>query len=79
LSGDQREFLARRLREWMLLRSIAVNAPWRPKDVVAASDWFQRTAVQILTSPSALRLLASDGRTRRVRMAAARRLAEQSR
>ncbi|MFI7610968.1 hypothetical protein ACIBP6_07020 [Nonomuraea terrae] len=44
-----------------------------------ASDWFQRTAVQILTSPAALRLLASDGRTRRVRTAADHQLAEQRR
>ncbi|GAB3910748.1 hypothetical protein [Microbispora bryophytorum] len=75
----EHEFLVRRLHDWMLLRSIAVNAPWRPEDVLAASDWFQRTAVQILTSPAALRLLASDGRTRRVRTAADRRLAEQRR
>jgi hypothetical protein len=75
----EREFLVRRLYEWMLLRSIAVNAPWRSEDVLAASDWFQRTAVQILTSPAALRLLAGDGRTRRVRTAADRRLAGQRR
>lgn len=74
--GEQ-EFLAKRLHEWMLLRLIAVNDAWRPEDLVAASDWFQRTAVQIPTSPVALRLLASEGGTQRVRMAADRRLAEQ--
>ncbi|MCA2228741.1 hypothetical protein [Nonomuraea aurantiaca] len=72
-AGEQ-EFLVRRLHEWTLLRSIAVNAPWKSEDVLAASDWFQRTAVQILTSPAALRLLASEGRTRRVRTAVDRRL-----
>ncbi|KAB8184532.1 hypothetical protein [Microbispora catharanthi] len=76
--GEQ-GFLGRRLYEWTLLRSIAVNAPWKPEDVLAASDWFQRTAVQILTSPTALRLLAGDGRTRRIRTAADRRLAEERR
>ncbi|MEO3808068.1 hypothetical protein ABGB17_03605 [Sphaerisporangium sp. B11E5] len=75
----EHEFLVRRLHEWMLLKSIAVNAPWRSEDVLAASDWFQRTAAQILTSPAALRLLAGDGRTRRVRTAASRRLADQRR
>ncbi|GLW99383.1 hypothetical protein [Microtetraspora sp. NBRC 16547] len=76
--GEQ-EFLVHRLQEWTLLRVIAVNAPWRPEDLLAASDWFQRTAVQILTSPAALRLLASEGRTRRVRTAADRWLTEQRR
>ncbi|MFI7422073.1 hypothetical protein [Nonomuraea sp. NPDC049684] len=40
----EREFVVRRLHEWTLLRSIAVNARWKPRDVLAASDWFQRTA-----------------------------------
>ena len=74
-----REFLVHRLREWTLLRSIAIDDSWRPDDLVAASDWFQRTAAQMLTSPAALRLLADEGRTRRVRAAANRRLAEQHR
>jgi hypothetical protein len=71
------EFLTRRLHEWMLLRAIAVNAPWRSEDVLAASDWFQRTAVQIPASSAVLRLLANQGRTRRVRVSADRRVAEQ--
>ncbi len=32
------EFLIHRLREWTLLRAIAMDAPWRPEEVVAASD-----------------------------------------
>lgn len=71
--GEQ-EFLVRRLHEWTLLRSIAVGAHWESEEVLAASDWFQRTAVRIRTSPAALRLLAGSGRTRRVRTAAERRL-----
>ncbi|MFE2825243.1 hypothetical protein [Streptomyces sp. NPDC059271] len=73
--GD-RPFLARRLREWILLRAIALDEPWTAEELTTASDWFQRTAsvALIVTSPEALRLLAERGRTRRVRNAASRRL-----
>ncbi|MET7368749.1 hypothetical protein ABZS61_23445 [Streptomyces sp. NPDC005566] len=75
--GD-RPFLARRLREWTLLRTIALDEPWTAEELTTASDWFQRTAsvVRIITSPEALSLLAEQGRTRRVRNAASRRLIE---
>ncbi|MGE7387856.1 hypothetical protein ACQKM2_20505 [Streptomyces sp. NPDC004126] len=71
----ERAFLARRLREWNLLRSIALDEPWTDEELLNASDWFQRTAAltQLVTSPAALRLLAEHGRTRRVRNAASRR------
>ncbi|MFG2438845.1 hypothetical protein [Streptomyces sp. NPDC048508] len=73
--GD-RPFLARRLREWILLRAIALDEPWTAEELTTASDWFQRTAsvALIVTSPEALRVLAERGRTRRVRNAASRRL-----
>ncbi|MFJ3876688.1 hypothetical protein ACIPW5_04430 [Streptomyces sp. NPDC090077] len=72
--GD-RAFLARRLREWTLLRSVALGEPWTGEELLAASDWFQRTAAaaEVVTSPAALGLLAEHGRTRRVRNAAGRR------
>lgn len=75
--GD-RSFLARRLREWTLLRAIVLDEPWTAEELTTASDWFQRTAsvVLIVTSPEALSLLAEQGRTRRVRNAASRRLQE---
>ncbi|WP_328888860.1 hypothetical protein [Streptomyces sp. NBC_00316] len=71
-----RDFLTRRLREWTLLRSIALGKPWAAEELTSASDWFQRMAAttQIVTSPRALRLLAERGRTRRVRNAASRQL-----
>ncbi|WP_329447289.1 hypothetical protein OG906_30435 [Streptomyces sp. NBC_01426] len=72
LSG--RDFPARRLREWNLLRSITVDTPWSSQELTGASDWCQRTAVALLTSRAALGLLASAARTRRVRNAAAQRL-----
>ncbi|WP_030719796.1 hypothetical protein [Streptomyces sp. NRRL F-2580] len=73
--GD-RAFLSRRLREWTLLRAIALDEPWTAEEVTDASDWFQRTAVvaQTITSPAAPTVLAERGRTRRVRNAASRRL-----
>ncbi|WP_329345649.1 hypothetical protein [Streptomyces microflavus] len=70
----EREFLVRRLREWTLLRSIAVGEPWGSEEVGSGSDWFQRKAVETLSSPAVLTLLAEAGRTRRVRGDASRRL-----
>ncbi|MGY4920478.1 hypothetical protein ACWD9K_35835 [Streptomyces sp. 900116325] len=70
----EREFLAHRLREWAMLRSITVGEPWGSEEVTTGSDWFQRKAVETLSSPAVLTLLAEAGRTRRVRAAASRRL-----
>ncbi|MEU0398014.1 hypothetical protein ABZ208_35735 [Streptomyces sp. NPDC006208] len=71
-----RDFPARRLHEWTLLRTIALGKPWVAEELTSASDWFQHSAAtrQIVTSPEALRLLAERGRTRRVRNAASRQL-----
>ncbi|MFF3883556.1 hypothetical protein [Streptomyces sp. NPDC001914] len=73
--GD-RPFLARRMREWTLLRAIALDEPWTAEELTTGSDWFQRTAAIELaaTSREALALLAERGRTHRVRNAASRRL-----
>ncbi|MFE9446570.1 hypothetical protein ACFYO2_48665 [Streptomyces sp. NPDC006602] len=70
----ERELLTRRLREWTLLRSITVGEPWSSEEVTTGSDWFQRKAVEALSSPAVLTLLAEAGRTRRVRADASRRL-----
>ncbi|WP_406372089.1 hypothetical protein OH781_25495 [Streptomyces sp. NBC_01550] len=71
-----RDFLTLRLREWTLLRTIALGEPWTAEDLTGATDWFQRMAAttQITPSPEALRLLAERGRTRRVRNAASQQL-----
>ncbi|MET9902440.1 hypothetical protein [Streptomyces sp. NPDC006446] len=73
--GD-RPFLARRLHEWSLLRTIALDEPWTAEELTIGSDWFQRTAsaAQFVTSAEALGVLAERGRTRRVRSAASSRL-----
>jgi hypothetical protein len=68
------DFLTRRLHEWTLLRSITMGERWAAEEVTTASDWFQRKAVETVTTPAVLTLLASAGRTRRVRAAANRRL-----
>ncbi|MER5227581.1 hypothetical protein [Streptomyces flaveus] len=69
-------FLTRRLQEWSLLRAITLGDPWAPEELTTTSDWCQRTVTtgQVATSPEALTLLAEQGRTRRVRNAATRRL-----
>ncbi|GAA3387079.1 hypothetical protein [Streptomyces roseoviridis] len=70
-----RDVLARRLREWTLLRALVLGEPWTPAELTTASDWCQRTAVTgtFAVSPAALALLAERGCTRRVRHTAARR------
>lgn len=69
-----RAFPERRLREWSLLKAVTRGASWSAADLTAASDWCQRTAAHSLDSAEALTLLAAEGRTRRVRNAAAERL-----
>ncbi|MFD6163497.1 hypothetical protein ACFWF7_43650 [Nocardia sp. NPDC060256] len=68
------DFLIRRLQEWSLLKSITLDHPWTPEDVVATTDWFQRKAADTVTSRAALTLLAAQGRTQRVRTTATLRL-----
>ncbi|WP_051877970.1 hypothetical protein [Streptomyces sp. NRRL B-24720] len=71
-----RVFLTLRLREWTLLRTIALGEPWTTEELTGATDWFQHmaAATRIAPSPEALRLLAECGRTRRVRNAASQQL-----
>ncbi|MFF6998433.1 hypothetical protein ACFY93_26200 [Streptomyces sp. NPDC008313] len=71
----EREFLTGRLREWALLAALVREETWSAAEVTTASDWFQRRAVEMVTSPRVLALLAAEGGTRRVRVAAGRRRA----
>ncbi|MET7695785.1 hypothetical protein ABZT06_49375 [Streptomyces sp. NPDC005483] len=57
----KREFLTRRLRDWTLLRSITAGEPWSSEEVTNGSDWFQRKAVETLSSPCSLRPEEPDG------------------
>lgn len=70
---EGRAFLVRRLGEWALFRAIELNAPWAAEGLLAATDWLQRKVSECSTAPEALAVLAENGRTKRVRNAAARR------
>lgn len=67
-------FLTARLREWTLLRSVALAHPWAPESLTQASDWLQRKLAETSANPEALALLADQGRTRRVRHTARTKL-----
>ncbi|WP_280404336.1 hypothetical protein [Nocardia brasiliensis] len=71
---DGRAFVARRLREWILLRAVSTGQAWTAEEILDASDWFQRSAAEIISCPPVRALLADRGRTRRVRAAAGRRI-----
>ncbi|MFF3332260.1 alpha/beta fold hydrolase [Streptomyces sp. NPDC002888] len=72
-------FLTTRLREWTLLRSLALAHPWAPQSLTQASDWLQRKVAETSSQPEALSLLAEQGRTKRVRHTARTRLLDLNR
>ncbi|MFI9363754.1 hypothetical protein ACIG5E_22270 [Kitasatospora sp. NPDC053057] len=68
------DFAVRRLREWALLRAVALGEPWEERQLLAASDWLQLHAAETSPAGSCLSVLAEAGRTRRIRNVAASRL-----
>ncbi|WP_327436450.1 hypothetical protein OG279_37435 (plasmid) [Streptomyces sp. NBC_01201] len=59
-------FLAQRLREWSLFRTVTLRLPWQPDDLSASSNWLQlKTATG--TNTEAIQILAKAGRTKRIR------------
>ncbi|MFB6897364.1 hypothetical protein [Streptomyces hydrogenans] len=66
-------FSARRLSEWTLLRAMTLGEPWDPATLRAATDRLQLRTAETCPSARALTTLAADGRTRRIRAAAASR------
>jgi hypothetical protein len=61
-----RPFLAQRLREWSLFRTVTLKLPWQPDDLLASSNWLQlKTAAG--TNTEAIEILAEAGRTKRIR------------
>ncbi|MER5275181.1 hypothetical protein ABT025_05425 [Streptomyces sp. NPDC002809] len=59
-------FLAQRVREWSLFRAITLKLPWQPANLLASSNWLQlKTAAG--TNTEAVKILAEDGRTKRIR------------
>ncbi|MFJ5547454.1 hypothetical protein [Streptomyces sp. NPDC093225] len=61
----------RRLREWILFRSAALDGAWRADALAEASDWLQYKVAAESGTADALEFLAVQGRTRRIRHAAA--------
>lgn len=72
-----RPFLTGRLREWSLLRAIALEQPWHRGDLLASSDWLQLKAAAA-SSTEALEILAAGGRTKRIRHTARTTLRQRS-
>ncbi|MFF5482129.1 hypothetical protein ACFY5C_33090 [Streptomyces sp. NPDC012935] len=72
-----RPFLTRRLREWSLLRAIALEQPWHQGDLLASSDWLQLKAAAA-SSTKAMEILAAGGRTKRIRNTARTGLRQRS-
>ncbi|RPK71395.1 hypothetical protein EES45_34710 [Streptomyces sp. ADI97-07] len=59
-------FLAQRLQEWSLFRAVMLKLPWRPDDLLGASNWLQlKSAAGANTD--AIKVLADVGRTKRIR------------
>ncbi|MFF3726910.1 hypothetical protein ACFYYM_31590 [Streptomyces erythrochromogenes] len=69
------DFSARRLREWTLLRAMALDEPWDAETLLAASNWLQLRCAEESSATTALATLAEGGRTRRIRNIARSRLA----
>ncbi|MGW3042076.1 hypothetical protein ACWC9T_19035 [Kitasatospora sp. NPDC001159] len=68
------DFAVRRLREWALLRAMALDEPWEERQLLAASNWLQSHAAERSTAGACLSVLAGRGRTQRIRNTAASRL-----
>ncbi|MFD4656015.1 hypothetical protein ACFWP2_10330 [Kitasatospora sp. NPDC058444] len=72
VAGDP--FSVRRLRDWALLRRIALGEPWEEEQLLAAENWLQERLAEESSAPALLDILAGHGRTRRTRNIAASRL-----
>jgi hypothetical protein len=68
-----RPFPVARIAEWLLYRNIALDRTWRPEHLRRASIWLQLRVATNLSSADALKILAEQGRTERVRTTAGRR------
>jgi len=62
-----RPFLLQRLREWSLLRAIALGQPWSPGALAEASNWLQLKIAESPGTSEAAVVLARAGRTKRIR------------
>ena len=62
-------FLIQRLREWSLFRAVTLGRPWHPDALLESSNWLQLKTAEA-SHPAALGVLATGGRTKRIRNAA---------
>jgi hypothetical protein len=71
---DASPFLNRRIQEWRLRRAARDGTFVDASDLVGSSDWLQRAVSEEATSTELLEVLANQGRTKRIRATASRRL-----
>jgi hypothetical protein len=71
-------FLAQRLREWSLVRAVALGQSWHPDALLGSSNWLQLKMAEA-SHTAALEILADGGRTKRIRKTALTSLKRQSR
>jgi hypothetical protein len=60
-------FIARRVQEWALFKSLQSGDPVDREALAAASNWLQRKVVEEADSAAVLAALGEAGRTKRVR------------
>ncbi|WP_328494721.1 hypothetical protein OHS59_19715 [Streptomyces sp. NBC_00414] len=70
-------FLTRRLDEWSLLRAVTLGRPWHSEALLESSDWAQLKTSES-SNTAALELLATRGRTKRIRNTARTNLNQRS-
>lgn len=68
------QFLVQRINEWILFKTLKDGRQVLSDELTGATDWLQRKIASELDSPHALEVMASFGRTKRVRNLARIRL-----
>jgi hypothetical protein len=71
---ERRAFPSKRIHEWRLLILLDDPSSDRLADLIAASDWSQRSAAERTSERTVLEALAEHGRTKRTRSLAQERL-----
>ncbi|QEV17997.1 hypothetical protein [Streptomyces alboniger] len=68
-----REFIRRRVHDWLLYLSIENGHVPTPAELAEATNWMQRLLAERVTSPEVLALLAESAHTRKTRNVAGNR------
>ncbi|MBW5252705.1 hypothetical protein JGS39_27590 [Streptomyces sp. P01-B04] len=74
-TAGSREFIRRRIHDWLLWLSIEDGHVPTPVELVKATDWMQRVLAEESTSPAVLALLAESGSSKKIRNIAKNRAA----